>query len=263
MESVSMQKIDLTALHVRMKGIPHMSTEQAERMSHFIAENSIYNVLELGFFHGVSSCYIAYTLKGLHRDGAHVTAVDLESARDLNPNIEQLAEEFDLEKLLSVVYEAKSYTWTLMEMIEQGRHGTFDFCYIDGAHNWDTDGFAFFLVDKLLKKGGWIVFDDLDWTYNESPALKNADFVKEMPKAEKETKQVRKVFELLVQQHPSYDFFKEDSGWAFAQKVSEDNVVNVTIKSKTVVVEKHVGIGAFLEKIVKKMSNKLFKNEMI
>jgi predicted O-methyltransferase YrrM len=238
-----MNKIDLTALHARMKDIPHMSTEQAERMSHFIAENSIYNVLELGFCHGVSSCYIAHTLKELQRDSAHVTAVDLESARDENPNIEQLAQEFGLEELLSVVYEPKSYTWTLMRMIEQGRHGVFDFCYIDGAHDWDTDGFAFFLVDKLLKKGGWIVFDDLDWTYNESPALKNADFVKEMSQEERETKQLRKVYELLVQQHPGNDFFKDHLGWAFAQKVSEDNVVNVTYKTKTVVVEKHVGIG--------------------
>ena len=29
---------------------------------------------------------------------------------------------------------------------------------IDGPKHWITDGFAFFLVDKLLKEGGWIVF---------------------------------------------------------------------------------------------------------
>ena len=187
-----MKEIDLTTLHARLKDIPHMTIEQSEKLSRFITENSIYNVLELGFSQGVSTCYIAFTLKELQRTGAHVTTIDLEWARDASPNVEQLAKEFGLEELLTVVYEAKSYTWTLMEMIEQGRHSTFDFCYIDGAHSWDTDGFAFFLVDKLLKRGGWILFDDLDWAYDESPSLKNTDFVKKMSKAERETNQASK-----------------------------------------------------------------------
>jgi hypothetical protein len=33
------------------------------------------------------------------------------------------------------------------------------------AKNWTIDGFPFFLVDKLLRDGGWILFDDFDWTY--------------------------------------------------------------------------------------------------
>jgi len=246
-----MKKIDLTTLHIKLKDIPHMTIEQAEKLSQFIAENPIYNILELGFYHGVSSCYIAHTLRELQRDGAHLTSIDLESARDLSPNIEQLVEDFALEKILTVVYDDKSYTWTLMAMIDDGRHNTFDFCYIDGAHNWDTDGFAFFLVDKLLKKGGWILFDDLDWTYNDSPKLKNSDFVRSMPKLERETKQVRKVFELLVEQHPNYDYFKEDMGWGLAQKVSDGYINSTQIKTKTIIIEKHVGLGDFLEKILK------------
>ena len=248
-----MKKIDLDTLHARLKDIPHMTIEQAEKLSQFIAENPIYNVLELGFYHGVSSCYIAHTLRELQRDGAHLITIDLESARDLSPNINQLVDDFELEKLVTVVYDARSYTWTLMEMIEQGQQNTFDFCYIDGAHNWDTDGFAFFLVDKLLKKDGWILFDDLDWTYNYSPALKNSDFVGNMSKSERETKQVRNVFELLVKQHPNYDHFKEDMGWGFAQKVSDDSITGSEVRSNTIIIEKHVGLGALLEKILKRI----------
>ena len=29
-------------------------------------------------------------------------------------------------------------------------------------------GFAFFLVDRLLAPGGWMVFDDMDWTFASS-----------------------------------------------------------------------------------------------
>ena len=30
--------------------------------------------------------------------------------------------------------------------------------------NWDTDGPSLFLVDRLLRPGGWIVFDDIEWS---------------------------------------------------------------------------------------------------
>ena len=53
-----------------------------------------------------------------------------------------------------------------MKMLAQYPSPKFDFCYIDGGHNWSDTGFAFFLVDRLLKSNGIIVFDDLDWTYD-------------------------------------------------------------------------------------------------
>jgi predicted O-methyltransferase YrrM len=57
----------------------------------------------------------------------------------------------------------------------------FDLCYLDGAHNWFVDGLAFFLVHRLLKPGGWIIFDDVDWTYESSPTLKDTEDVRKMP----------------------------------------------------------------------------------
>ena len=59
----------------------------------------------------------------------------------------------------------------LMRAIEAGHK--YDFCFIDGAHTWDTDGFAFCLVDRMLRPGGWIIFDDLNWTHAHSPTLAN------------------------------------------------------------------------------------------
>jgi hypothetical protein len=34
----------------------------------------------------------------------------------------------------------------------------------NGPKNWTIDGAAFFMADKLMKAGGWIIFDDYDWT---------------------------------------------------------------------------------------------------
>jgi len=92
-------------------------------------------------------------------------------------------------------------------MLEEDPITRFDFCYVDGAHSWFVDGFAFFLVDRLLMPGGRIIFDDLNWTYVRSPSLKNTEMVINMPQDERETPQVLKVYELLVKTHSSYSDF--------------------------------------------------------
>src|SRR5262249_45704922 len=115
----------------------------------------------------------------------------------------------------------------------------------DGAHNWFTDGFAFFLVDKLLKPGGLIIFDDLDWTYEESPALKNREELKYMSEEERTTPQIRKVYEILVKSHPSYDDFMEKDGWAYARKTKTTTIPN-QLRKEIVCKNIHVGLGAVI-----------------
>ena len=105
-----------------------------------------------------------------------------------------------------------------MKLIEKYPEPIFDFCYIDGAHDWYNDGFAFFLVDKLLVPGGWILFDDINWTFGKSPSMKNSEKVKNMPSDERDTAQVGKIYELLVKTHPQYHNFMVRGDWAYAQK---------------------------------------------
>lgn len=198
-------------------GIPWMTRREAEHISALIRERRPQHVLELGFKHGVSTCYIAAALQ--ENGCGHVTTVDLESARALNPNADQLLAELGLSEFATVHYEQTSYTWRLLEMLECQPRPSFDMCYLDGAHNWDTDGFAFFLVDKLLARDGLLILDDLDWSYSKSPTLQDEPWVKAMPREQYEMKQVRKVFDLLVREHPDYTDFKVDHGWGFARKM--------------------------------------------
>ena len=53
-------------------------------------------------------------------------------------------------------------------MIKQGGGPRFDLCYFDGGHTWDYTGFGLLLVDMLLRPGGIIVIDDLNWTIARS-----------------------------------------------------------------------------------------------
>jgi predicted O-methyltransferase YrrM len=224
---------------------PHMTREQAEQISSFIVANGVSDILELGFRHGVSTTYMAATLAGAGK--GRIVTVDLQSAKQNTPNIEELLESAGERSRVDVFYEPTSYTWRLMRMLQEDPTPRFDMCYIDGAHDWFVDGFAFFLVDRLLRPNGWIVFDDMDWTYAGSPALGHTEKVKQMPEDERTSKQVRLVYDLLVKVHPGYHNFRDEGEWAFAQKLplSASNGERVIV-TESVVREKHVGLGGAL-----------------
>jgi predicted O-methyltransferase YrrM len=194
-----------------VKDIPFMTLERAKEITSFLHKENLKRLLELGFCHGVSSCYLAAAMQEV--GGDPVVTIDLLSAMQRDPNIEELLELCKLKDRVEFYYEEKSYNWRLMKFIEEKR--SFDFCYIDGGHDWYNTGFAFFLVDKLIEPGGWILFDDLDWTMEHI----DKPWALRRPLEERRTPQVRKVWELLVQQHPSYGNFREHGSWGFAQKI--------------------------------------------
>lgn len=230
-----------------VEGVPYMNESQAQTLIEFIHEHDIRSILELGFAYGVSTCYMAGALHELGE--GQITTIDLENAKENSPNIEDLLGQLNLLEYCTIHYEPRSYIWRLMKMIEEDPKPRFDLCYIDGAHNWATDGFAFFLIDRLLKPGGWIIFDDLHWSYGTHMA--DNESVKKMPKEERETRQVEKVYELLVKPHPDYGNFIINGSWGFAQKAKDAKSCEMEDFKKEKVLIK-VGVGAFLERYTKK-----------
>jgi predicted O-methyltransferase YrrM len=197
---------------------PHMSLAKARQITQFIKNNDVKDILELGFLHGVSTCYMAGALE--EKGGGSIVSIDLNLVRELRPNIEELVGRLGYNNIVSYHFEPTSYTWRLMKMLEENTTPRFDLCYIDGPHNWFVDGFSFFLADRLLREDGWIIFDDIDWTYNTSPTLSQTDRVKSMPVDERKTPQIRKVYELLVKTSPTYGDFMIRDDWAYAHKTS-------------------------------------------
>jgi len=240
-------------IRAKVEGLPHMSLAQARAITDVILENRFQNILELGFRHGVSTCYMAGALDELGT--GHVTTIDRLSAREAKPNIDHLLGDLGLARYVTVFYEPTSYIWRLMKMLEEDPSPRLDFCYIDGAHNWFTDGFAFFLVDRLLKPGGMIILDDLDWTYESSPTLRHTEKVARMPQEEKSTPQVRRVYELLVKPHPAYGEFMEKGGWAYARKRSAGFEGQCDEVRKAVIYQRHyVGLGAVILKLLSRVT---------
>lgn len=197
-------------------GTKFMHSKQGREIYDFILEHRLGRVLELGFAHGKSTCYLAAAVDQLG-DG-HVLTMDTAHARDRKPNIHELLSKCGLTERVTPVFAASSYTWELMKLLEQRPQPRFDFAYIDGGHTWDATGFGFLLVDKLLVPGGWMLFDDLDWTIASSPSVAESRWARKVSEEERTTAQVRKVFELLVRTHPHYGELREKGGWGWARK---------------------------------------------
>ena len=202
-------------VHALIDGIPHMTKDQGQTVHDFLLKKGSTRVLELGFAHGVSTCVFAAAME---ETGGHVTTIDRVWAQHREPNIYELLDRTGLKDRVTVVLEETSYTWALMRFLEQTPMPRFDFVYVDGAHSWDVDGFAFYLVDQLLEPGGWILFDDLNWCLAGSPTMSALPEVLALPEIQQRTRQVRKVFKLLVRRHPNYHRFRDADNWGWARK---------------------------------------------
>lgn len=210
------------------------TTPQQGRLlyDHIIATRAT-RCMELGFAHGVGTLWMAGAIAALG-GGRHV-AVDVLDAKDRRPDAPSLVKEAGLDAIVELNFDPISYTWHLKRNLSRYVEEPFDFVFIDGAHTWNTDGFAFFLVDRILKVGGWILFDDLLWSYARSPTLRDTDAAKRLTEEEYETCQIREVWEHLVLPHPSYGNFIEDGNWGWAQKISGDTPRTLEIRDTSAV----------------------------
>lgn len=208
--------------------IPHISRHSAQILYDFLLSEKPKDCLELGFAHGASSGYIAAALDEL--GAGTLTSVDLAGSADFEPTIETTLERLGLNSRVKIKREVNSYNWFLKKQIEtQTEDGVckpcYDFIFIDGAKNWTIDGLAFFLSDKLLRPGGWILFDDYSWRYADAMARgkTRSDGVtnRELSDDQIAEANIAAVFNLLVAQHPAYDELKvQDNSWAWAHKIS-------------------------------------------
>lgn len=106
-----------------------------------------------------------------------------------------------------------SYAYSIKRLLRlpPGQRPVFDYVYIDAAHEWLHDGFAFLLLDKLLRPGGVVEFDDYRWTIAGSPTAgprvrrAGTHTDEQMNEA-----QVKEVIDLLVKPNPRYLMVEKD-----------------------------------------------------
>jgi predicted O-methyltransferase YrrM len=204
---------------------PYVGVDEGWELYSHVTEAKPEYCLELGHAHGVSSLYIAGALDA--NGTGRLDTVDLDVSAGRTPNIETLLAGSGLGPRVGIYREKSSYTWFLKNKIEQQSEAgvctpCYDFCFIDGPKNWTVDGLAFFLVDKLLRPGGWILFDDYSWSHAKHEGRQSTDGISLRSLSEQEIAEphIEKIFHLLVMQHAGYsNFVLQDGWWAWAQKV--------------------------------------------
>lgn len=212
---------------------PYISKSNGSFIYNLIINEKLTNILELGIAHGTATCYMAAALQEM--GCGSVTSVDLLETRNaFKPSVEELLKKTGLSNIVTVKRMQTGYTWFLHDEIVRNTEQNlcnqiYDLCIIDGPKNWTIDGAAFFLVDKLLKKNGWIVFDDYNWRYADADLTRTStDGIthRSLSTEEKDTPQIRDVFELLVKQHPNYgNFMVLNDEWAIAQKTMPNSPI--------------------------------------
>lgn len=216
-------------IHQLVGHVPFISQRNAKLLYEMIVDNRLTQILELGIAHGTATCFMAAALEEL--GGGCVTAVDLQAASSaFQPSAEEQLQRTGLAQFARIERMQSGYTWFLHDEIRRQTvddhcEPIYDLCIIDGPKNWTIDGLAFFLVDKLLKPGGWMIFDDYLWTYGHSGREATDGIANRSMSAEEcRTPQIREVFELLVKQHPHYSEFtvSGDGNWAMARKITAD-----------------------------------------
>ena len=110
------------------------------------------------------------------------------------------------------------------------REPLYDFCFLDGQKNWTVDGLAVFLIEKLLRPGGWLLMDDLGWTY--SPDRQGWHYsidIGRLSEKERREPHIRAVFELIVKQHPAFTELRIQDEWFGWARKQPDNPRRLTI----------------------------------
>jgi predicted O-methyltransferase YrrM len=218
----------LRAVAAAVGDVPFMTPAHGRRVFEHIRATGAESVLELGTAHGVSAAYMAAALET--RGRGHVTTVD-HGAAAFDPPPEEVLARAGVAHRVSIVREHSSYTWFLKERLAErtDRAGNvdplYDFCYLDGSKNFNIDGLAVVLIERLLRPGGWLLMDDLGWTYEDNRWITptgDGRPLGPLSHAELTEPHLRAAFDLVAGGLPGFTrFIVEDEWYGWAQKAPD------------------------------------------
>ena len=213
-------------VYALVKDLPCTEEKQCRILYDWVLESRPSECLELGFLYGKTSCVIAAALDEI--GAGRLTSIDLEAVRNHqgNPNALHNLERAGLQRFATPLFSQISYTWELKKIIEQQTregvcHPKFDFVFLDGAHQWEPDVCAFHLALKLLKPGGWFLFDDYMYSIEKSAWWSQAPEMRDKPEDYRKECQVERLVTLVVAQHPDIESVVIRDNWAWARKKAD------------------------------------------
>jgi hypothetical protein len=187
---------------IGVAGFENISTASdgvRSRIERLIAANPNAVIAEIGVGIGATTLAIAEAMDG--RGTLHLF--------DFDDALEELCADLAARGFTNVVPHGNtrrhwdSYQWPLTKLIDSGAGPMFDYVYLDGAHTVLHDLGAFFLIDKLLKRGGVLEFDDYKWHFGKSKWMvgQRFDFI---PDDQEDFMHVKFVLDHFVTRNPRY-----------------------------------------------------------
>jgi predicted O-methyltransferase YrrM len=181
-------------------------------------------VLEMGTCRGASAVFIAAALRA--NGVGDLVSVDSCKYTWTDPTPAETLARAGLADLVTLDRRFSTYTWFLKDELQAATvdgvvRPRYDLIFLDGAKNWSTDGLAVLLAEKLLRPGGWLLLDDLGWTYEKFVKGKNVHYeidVTKLSEPERTQPHLRAVFDLLVRPNPAFDECRDDGWWGWARK---------------------------------------------
>ena len=157
------------------ESISKPSSEAIEVLRRLKAERDSLAVAEVGVGIGASTVEFVRIMGG-------VGTLHLFDFQDV---VEQLIEDLNLLDVSQGIHiiphgngrqKFNSYAWSLATMAAACRRERvslelFDFVYLDGGHAFHHDAPSCLVLKEMIKPGGYLVFDDMYWTFNASPVM--------------------------------------------------------------------------------------------
>ncbi len=204
---------------------PHIPASRGRVLYDHIRKHRPEHLLELGTARGGSAIFMAAALEA--NGSGHLTSVDSSRWNWRNPAPREVIDGSGLAHRITLDKRFSTYTWFLKAELESclddsgGVRPKYDFIFLDGAKYWSTDGLAVVLIEKLLRPGGWLLLDDLGWTYDKDTHQERHYEIEVAKLSEQERTEphLRAVFDLLIQPNEAFDeFLIEDDWWGWARK---------------------------------------------
>lgn len=204
---------------------PHIPPRRGRILYRHIRRHRPHQVLELGTARAGSAVFIAAALEA--NGVGHLTSVESLRWMRTNPTPHEVLATAGLREWVTLDASFSTYTWFLKTQIEKNLtpsgsvQPVYDLIFLDGAKNWSTDGLAVVLMEKLLKPGGWLLLDDLGWSYgkNFKGTAHYGVEIGRLSEQERTEPHLRAIFELLIKTNPAFDeFVIQDDWWGWARK---------------------------------------------
>ncbi len=135
-----------------------VSAAEGEQLARWLTEIKPDTYLEVGFAYGVSALYAGSALKAVKPDYKHIILDPVQSTNWNSVGVHNLKREG---LWGNVELHEQGSEVALPKLMEQGTR--LQAAFIDGWHTLDHALIDFFYINRMLDKGGIIIFDDANW----------------------------------------------------------------------------------------------------